>query len=246
MYRILTHQMVNSRADNLVPAFQSAPAALSDCGVALPQHVQSLVADLAADWVRDLAIRISHKYQAMNVGKGKWVKDLNVKPILKDDKTSLSQLGGAHACLVGLAQQAGMDHLQVELDVAEDAGKGNYYEIAGIASLVGGTAKRNTGKRLNAALKALAADLMLRLTNNERADRLSIQFIHLNAQQIKSPVDGQTAIPIAAYVIRFLDVEPKMVMKSLASSLADLSEAMGHEFREHTLVLSPAAVSEVF
>jgi hypothetical protein len=41
-------------------------------------------------------------------------------------------------------------------------------------------------------------------------------------------------------------VEPKVVMKSLANSLADLSEAMGHEFREHTLVLNPAAVSEVF
>jgi hypothetical protein len=221
-----------------IPDF-SFPLQLGQFGFHLPQPVKQMVGKVEWEWFREVSSRIARQYRRLRVGEGEWVKDISSRPLLVDQTTPLPEIAGAHAWLMAVAQQAGMEVRDAELEVLGTAGvQRDVFEIAGVATLAGVRNPRGTGRKLNAILSALAADLLLRCQAEEPAAR--IQFIHRKALQIKSPVNELMALPIAAYVIRFVGVEAATVMAALQNSLAAVTEAMGEEMRESVLVLNPA------
>lgn len=219
----------------------SAAAAmqLGQLGFHAPLPLKKLVSSVDWEWFREVASRIARQYRRLHVGEGEWLRDIPAQPLMIDESASLTQLAGAHAWLMALAQQAGMEIRDTELEVlGTAASQRGFFEIAGVATLAGASNPRGTGRRLNAALSALAADMLTRCHIEDPA--ASIQFFHRKALQIKSPVDPNVAMPMAAYVVRFAGISPEAVAAALKDSLTAVSEALGHEMRESVLVINPA------
>lgn len=243
MYRINQPQLVPSLGysnDEMIPP---AKWQLGDMGVSAPHPVKKLVDAVNWDWLHDVSSRIARQYRKLNVGLGQWLRESEGKPIMMDDSTPLPAIAGAHAWLMALAQQAGMDVRDAELEVTGEEGvQRGVMELAGVAMLAGAENPRGTGSRLTAVLKALAADLVVRCAGLPAGQQegAMIQFVHRKSLQLKSPVDERRALPMAAYVIRFSGYEPSVVMRALKESLAAVSEALGDEMRESVLVLNPA------
>lgn len=220
--------------------FTAAIMQLGFLATNVPEPVKSMVSQVDWEWCREMASRIARQYRRLNVGEGQWVRSFASRPMMLDKSTPLTHLAGAHAWLMAIAQQAGMEIRDAELEVQGKAGiYPGVLEIAGVASLANAQDPRGTGRRLNAVLSALAADLVVRCHASH--PEACIQFVHRKALQIKSPVEGNGAVPLAAYVIRFTGLAANEVSTALVESLEAVTEALGHEMRESVLVLNPAA-----
>jgi len=219
--------------------FAAAIMQLGTLAFNVPQPVKNLVSNVDWEWFREVSSRIARQYRRLHVGEAQWVRDFTSRPLMLDAATPLSNLAGAHAWLMAIAQQAGMEIRDTELEVlGTAAAQPGVLEIAGVATLAGAPNPRGTGRRLNAVLSALSADLVVRCHTSR--PEAGIQFLHRKALQIKSPVDHNLALPLAAYVIRFTGLTADEVSSALQESLAAVSDALGHEMRESVLVLNPA------
>lgn len=243
MYRINQPQLVPTLGFSNDQAPQSSHWQLGDLGVNAPPPVKKLVDAVNWDWLQDVSSRIARQYRKLNVGLGRWLREVDGRPIIMDDSTPLPAIAGAHAWMMALAQQAGMGVRDAELEVLGGAGsQRGVTELAGVAMLAGSENPRGTGARLTAMLKALAADLAVRCENlgGHGIGEMMIQFVHRKPLQLKSPVDETRALPMTAYVIRFSGLNPEMVMRALQESMAAVSDALGDEMRDAVLVLNPA------
>lgn len=239
MYSINSLPELPSLGDASDIPLASAAMQLGHLGFQVPQPLKNMLSKVDWEWFREVSSRIARQYRRLQVGEAEWVREIPVRPMMMDDETPLPEIAGAHAWLMALAQRAGMEVRDTELEVLGTAGTyRGVFEIAGVATLTGDVNPRGTGRRLNGILSALAADLVLRC-QNESAEA-NVQFVHRKALQIKSPVDELLALPMAAYVIRFTGIKPEVVADALQQSLASVSEALGEEMRESVLVLNPA------
>ncbi len=240
MYRIQQAQLVpalgfSADTTSFLPKWQ-----MGDVGLCAPKMVNDMISAVDWEWLQDVSGRIARQYRRLDVGLGKWVKDLKTQPILMGNESPLSPLAGAHAWLMALAQQASMDIRDAELEVLAGEKKRGIMELSGVATLAGCPDGRGSGRNLTTLLQALATALVRSIKETSGGGEKMVQFLHRRSLQMKSPIDENKALPMAAFVVRFSGITPEGMMKALVRSLGEIGKMTSKELTDCSLVINPA------
>jgi hypothetical protein len=205
---------------NPMPSWQ--PFTLQDSKLEMPLAVANLLKDIRWDWIFDLSCNLAGQFRSLGMICPAPMVGEPAAAIMVDDPRSMSAEATAHAWVLSMVQRTAMEIRQLELlDEPRQISQPLVTEISGIAYFASSENTRNTGKRLTKALCQIASGMTDRCdAADSGAGESAIQFMHTRPVQLVSPVVDETAVPVAAYRVRFSGISVRHVIESLREALA--------------------------
>ncbi len=197
------------------------PYTLNDSKIAMPAEVAKLVNSVRWDWIFELSCNLAGQFRSLGMTCAGPAMGEPAASIMVDDRRAMSVEATAHAYVLSMVQRTAMEIRQLELlEEPRQMNAAQVTEVSGIAYIASSKNPRNTGKRLTKALCQIAGDMAARCDAGDVVPgRGTVQFMHSRPVQLASPVVKRTAVPVAAYRLRFSQMSAQHVIASLRDAL---------------------------
>lgn len=205
-----------------------------------PASVASLVAHVRWDEMFSVSGRMAVQFKRLGMaclGAPEGVKGAN---FIADEEGALSPMVAGHAWVMGLAQRAAMDFRQVEmLEQTRSFPDMRVTEVTTLAMLAGTENPKGARGRLSEALARVA----VALAKVCQKPGQQAQFVFSKPDQIRSPINGQQALPFSACRVRAVGLSAAELVSAMSEAVRHAGEVEGKGTGEW-LVLSNIWMAE--